>query len=250
MKNMRTRISLSLLAAAALVLPSYGAFTPVNGASLESLLGLGAGGANTLQIYGPGPNTGANEGDEIWTTAIGNRFSTLIIEVAGNANNNEFGIYKSIGGVVTGYLPIFPGPANPNLGAPVSLLIDSGLQRISKDGGATWFDVSGVTAGQFGFYLNTGPGNPIWYSDTSLNPLGADQMVTYDIANTIYNTSSGWVLAWEDLRYAPSDKDFNDLVVTLTTAPIPEPTTMIAGLLLLLPFAASTVRFLRKNKAA
>jgi hypothetical protein len=32
--------------------------------------------------------------------------------------------------------------------------------------------------------------------------------------------------------------------------PIPEPTTMIAGALLLLPFAASTVRYVRKNRKA
>jgi hypothetical protein len=31
---------------------------------------------------------------------------------------------------------------------------------------------------------------------------------------------------------------------------VPEPTTMIAGGLLLLPFAASTIRFMRKNRAA
>jgi hypothetical protein len=32
--------------------------------------------------------------------------------------------------------------------------------------------------------------------------------------------------------------------------PVPEPTTMIAGALLLLPFGASTLRILRKNRAA
>jgi hypothetical protein len=32
--------------------------------------------------------------------------------------------------------------------------------------------------------------------------------------------------------------------------PVPEPTTMVAGALLLLPFGASTLRFLRKNRAA
>ena len=32
--------------------------------------------------------------------------------------------------------------------------------------------------------------------------------------------------------------------------PVPEPTTVIAGALLLLPFAASTVRFMRKNRKA
>jgi hypothetical protein len=33
-------------------------------------------------------------------------------------------------------------------------------------------------------------------------------------------------------------------------APVPEPTTMIAGALLLLPFGASTLRILRKGRAA
>ena len=36
----------------------------------------------------------------------------------------------------------------------------------------------------------------------------------------------------------------------LNYSPVPEPTTMIAGALLLLPFGASTLRFLRKNRAA
>ena len=31
---------------------------------------------------------------------------------------------------------------------------------------------------------------------------------------------------------------------------VPEPTTIIAGALLLLPFGASTIRFLRKNRTA
>ncbi len=35
-----------------------------------------------------------------------------------------------------------------------------------------------------------------------------------------------------------------------TSTPVPEPTTMVAGALLLLPFGASTLRFLRKNRAA
>jgi hypothetical protein len=38
--------------------------------------------------------------------------------------------------------------------------------------------------------------------------------------------------------------------ITLTITPVPEPTTMIAGALLLLPFGASTVRILRRNRTA
>ena len=36
----------------------------------------------------------------------------------------------------------------------------------------------------------------------------------------------------------------------LTTMPVPEPTTMVAGVLLLLPFGASTVRMLRRSRSA
>jgi hypothetical protein len=36
----------------------------------------------------------------------------------------------------------------------------------------------------------------------------------------------------------------------LTATPVPEPTTMIAGALLLLPFGASTLRRMRKTRTA
>jgi len=39
-----------------------------------------------------------------------------------------------------------------------------------------------------------------------------------------------------------------DLIWNIT--PVPEPTTIVAGALLLLPFGASTIRFMRKNRAA
>jgi hypothetical protein len=40
------------------------------------------------------------------------------------------------------------------------------------------------------------------------------------------------------------------VTLTITPAPVPEPTTMIAGALLLLPFGASTLRMLRKSRTA
>jgi hypothetical protein len=40
------------------------------------------------------------------------------------------------------------------------------------------------------------------------------------------------------------------LIRTQDSTPVPEPTTMIAGALLLLPFGASILRFVRKNRAA
>lgn len=41
-----------------------------------------------------------------------------------------------------------------------------------------------------------------------------------------------------------------DLNIQSEAVPVPEPTTMIAGVLLLLPFGASTLRILRKNRKA
>ena len=43
--------------------------------------------------------------------------------------------------------------------------------------------------------------------------------------------------------------DINSITVS-DVSPVPEPTTMIAGALLLLPFGATTLRMLRKNRAA
>jgi hypothetical protein len=42
----------------------------------------------------------------------------------------------------------------------------------------------------------------------------------------------------------------NDFALDDISGCIPEPTTMIAGALLLLPFAASTLRMVRKNRTA
>jgi hypothetical protein len=42
----------------------------------------------------------------------------------------------------------------------------------------------------------------------------------------------------------------SDVNVQVFGTPVPEPTTMIAGALLLLPFGASTLRILRKGRAA
>ena len=38
--------------------------------------------------------------------------------------------------------------------------------------------------------------------------------------------------------------------VSYNLSPVPEPTTVIAGALLLLPFGASTLRLLRKHRTA
>jgi hypothetical protein len=97
------------------------------------------------------------------------------------------------------------------------------------------------------------------YSDPALSSGGVDRMVTFAVTGYLADPGilSSWtafsdgtthyVIAFED----GTDFDFNDLVVEVSgVVPVPEPTTMLAGALLLLPFGASTLRILRKNRAA
>ena len=53
---------------------------------------------------------------------------------------------------------------------------------------------------------------------------------------------------WDNGTLYPVPASAN--IDSITIGPVPEPTTMIAGALLLLPFGASTFRILRKNRAA
>jgi len=97
------------------------------------------------------------------------------------------------------------------------------------------------------------------YSDPTLSSGGVDRMVTFAVTGYLATpgVDSSWtafsdgtthyVIAFED----GTDFDFNDLVVEVSgVTPVPEPTTMIAGALLLLPFGASTLRILRKKQTA
>ena len=71
--------------------------------------------------------------------------------------------------------------------------------------------------------------------------LGAYGVIALNLFNGPYATTvQNYNLNQDQLAINP---DF-------TPTPIPEPTTMIAGALLLLPFGASTLRILRKNRAA
>jgi len=128
------------------------------------------------------------------------------------------------------------------------------------------FDLGHVTAGDtLTFVLDvTSPNLGYVYSDPSLN-------TAYDINgsdghNHVYSTPYtgggpiidsipvGTYVAFEDLPFPDSDFNYFDETYVFTdiavTSTVPEPTTMLAGALLLLPFGANTLRILRKNRAA
>jgi hypothetical protein len=142
-------------------------------------------------------------------------------------------------------------------GSPISSAILAAPGNVGNNAPSRSASVVGYNpVSQPFLFLDEANGNNA-YSDPSLNS-GVDRMVTFAVTgylqtagdlNTWTAFSDGtthYVIAFED----GTDMDYNDLVVEVSgVTPVPEPTTMIAGVLLLLPFGASTLRILRKNRA-
>jgi hypothetical protein len=130
------------------------------------------------------------------------------------------------------------GTMNNYQAAAIQLAIWAALYDTEATGvNAGKLDSTTVTAGEFqesGFNSQT-------VTDAN-NILSALQAVAGTSATSGYNeywlapvNGSGQVAALSQGLIAPM--------------PVPEPTTLIAGALLMLPFGASTLRFLRKNRA-
>jgi hypothetical protein len=100
-------------------------------------------------------------------------------------------------------------------------------------GPGTWHDVS--------TRQSTGIGTRSFMASGSSVVLG---LANYWIDQGEAVNFPGYDYTWFAERQTP---DVQSLVGPW--APIPEPTTVLAGALLLLPFAASTIRFVRKNRS-
>ncbi len=104
------------------------------------------------------------------------------------------------------------------------------------------------------------------YSDPALNgPYDSDGSVGHNhVYSTAYTATSplysgipvGTYVGFEDLRFPDSDFNYYDEsfvftgVSSTTYGSVPEPSTVVAGALLLLPFGASTLRIMRKKQTA
>jgi hypothetical protein len=73
-----------------------------------------------------------------------------------------------------------------------------------------------------------------------------DTTSTYALYNYGFTYTGGPSL----IAFGWSDGNEHAFIDDINLVPVPEPTTMIAGALLLLPFGASAVRILRKNHVA
>jgi len=180
--------------------------------------------------------------DSVWRQVGGSPTATIIVELAGFANQNVFGIYDATD--PSNSVSIFSGPMSTGSSAVINIA-----------GGLGGFDilVNGATAGNFqtssfGFFLTT-PQNNDFFSDSSLNADGADHMFAYqglDPAVSFLSSSAlagesfstlFYLLAFEDLEFPGSDGDYQDFVVGarfIAPVPLPSAAALLAGAFLLL----------------
>ena len=191
------------------------------------------------------PDSGTGLYDSYWkTTATGGSSATIIIELAGYAGSNIFGVYDRTNSGNT--VPIFVG--SDSAGASKTLRLydpdwstnPGGPYDVLIDGADTTVDFA---SGWFGYYL-TSP-NGTFYSDTTLNIAdNQDHMYAYRGKGdtvTVPGSSEGtwtdteYVLAWEDLlksNQGPGEPDYNDMVLMVESVePVPVPAAVLLGIL-------------------
>lgn len=216
--------------AAPVYIAPYGDDGP--GTGLQDILnGVTVGGSSSINVNTDQLGDGL---DSYWNiTGSGGSVSTFVMEIAGMADTNTFGVYDRHN--PNNFVQLFSGTDSDASNSQITLsMLLSGEVRVNSISTGITF-----SSADFGFYLGseTTGGTPVFYSDSSLNPDGSDQMVAFQGNNvdTVQLagfmpgvwTDNEFILAWEDSLYADSDKDFNDLVVMVESVlPVPEPGTL------------------------
>jgi hypothetical protein len=185
-------------------------------------------------VLGPGSVSAKNDClasnlDQLWT-APGEVVATVLIEIAGFANQNEFGIYDPKAHTQR-QVTVFGGPAGAGASAMIQLAANGSKYDVLVDG-----IVQGQFAGkEFGFFLRT-PQNNTFYSQPTFNVDSADHLYSYrgngqtftsgPMSGTTFSNAM-YMLAFEDLRIPDGDEDFQDFVATANFAPVPLPAALV-----------------------
>ncbi|MGP1667751.1 MAG: hypothetical protein ACTS5I_18005, partial [Rhodanobacter sp.] len=149
--------------------------------------------------------------------------NAIVMEIAGNASGNSFGIFDPTD--KNNYLELFTGPASAGWISTLQNLGNGMFRASQSDNTGLQTSLETKTFGatnHFGYYMQALDGT-FFYSDPTLNG-GRAQMVAYagDGSTSLsINGASGsfmsgeYLLAWEDQVLDNSDMDYNDFVVVV-----------------------------------
>ncbi|WP_129779363.1 DUF4114 domain-containing protein [Peristeroidobacter soli] len=239
MTNRFSRLQLVSLAALGLAAAQANALCTFDGSAEPSLQGSFNSllGANTLSATASCLDDGD---DAAWTTVGSIGQIDIMLELAGNADTNVFGVYDLNN--PNARLSIFDGAASAGDQAILRLRQTVNGWRVSvQEVGATTWAHQFISTSAFGFYLSV-QGEGTFYSQTAHNADGVDHMYAYQGTGTPFLSGplageffsrQDYILAWEDLL-GGGDRDYQDFVaVVQDITPVPLPTAvwlLISGL--------------------
>lgn len=240
--NLFKKLAVSVAIAASVGAASAATAFGDGGAALQGVINSLYTAAGTPIAAAPNVNNDQYGLDELWQIeASGVSAATIIIEVAGNANNNALGIYDS--NDASKRVTLFGGLAGApdratlqilNNGQVVVTYYDRDANGNLLNIGST-FTVAGFFSGQtFGYFLDTGNLSGVLFSESARNANGQDQMVAYQGDGDTVKLpggaaapwgSSSFIMAWEDI--AGPRGDYDDFVVYVESVQgVPEPGTL------------------------
>lgn len=164
---------------------------------------------------------------------VASTIPTLVVEYAGFAAINKFGIWFGTdrSNIVT--YDLLLGGAQAETAAGVFIgngtLSVFGASCTNSTVACGFYSNPLINSSFFGFYFQTGNGSRVFSLD-ALNQGGESRFLSYQAGNT-----TNWAFAYEDVAFASgSDRDFNDMVVKVdSVVAVPEPSTialLLAGL--------------------
>jgi hypothetical protein len=197
--------------------------------SLTTLLGAGAPNATGDCI--------SDGADAAWTTVGSVGAIDIVLELAGNASTNSFGVYDLTD--PTRRLSVFEGNDGVSSQATVRLRQFEGGWRVSvleqnnADDPSGWTHLT-LSTSAFGFYLGT-LAQGTFFSNTTLNSDGVDHLYAYrgtgtpflsgPLAGEVFSMQD-YLLAWEDLA-GGGDRDYQDFAAIVEDVkPVPLPTAV------------------------